>query len=129
MDTGRRPAAELAKAYLKHHRTNAEADFWAWEEVTDRTAYSDSNADDAWELVLALVALAADDELGYVGAGPVEDFVRRFGAERIEQVEMQARRDPRFRVALGRIWLSRDGLPPPILERVVRASNGQIRPL
>jgi hypothetical protein len=129
MGRGRRPAAELANAYLQHYRTRAESDFWAFEEMLDRITYEAADVDDAWGLLLALVASARDEELGYVGAGPIEDFVRRFGALRIEQLETQARRDPRFRAALGRIWLSHDDLPPPVLERVVRASDGQIRPL
>jgi hypothetical protein len=114
---------------LKHYRTRAESDFWAFEEMLERVTYERADADDAWDLILALVSSAADDDLGYVGAGPVEEFVRRFGAERIEQLETQARRSPKFRAALGRIWLSHGDLPPAILERVVRASNGQIRPL
>ena len=125
---GRRPASELARAYLKHHRTKDAADFWAFEEVLERVAMGD-DPDAAWDLVLALVEAADESNLGYVGAGPLEDFVVHFGARCISDIETQARRDPKFRACLGAIWLSTGTLPAPILARVVTASNGRIVPL
>jgi hypothetical protein len=125
---GRRPAPELARAYLKHHRTQDEADFWAFDEVADRVTYGE-DPHRAWELVLALVEAAEDTNLGYVGAGPLEDLVTRFGPQLIAEIESQARRDPKFRACLGTIWLSKGNLPADILSRVVVASNGQIVPL
>jgi hypothetical protein len=129
MAGGQRPAAELAKAYLKHHRTKADRDFWAYEEVSERTSGKRAEVTDAWTLVLALVSAAEDHALGYVAAGPVEDFVRRFGTQVIADIETAARRDPKFRAALGMIWLSHGDLPAETLQRVVKASNDQIRPL
>jgi hypothetical protein len=125
---GRRPAPELARAYLKHHRTQDPADFWAFDEVFDRV----TNGDDphrAWELVLALVEAADDTNLEYVGAGPLEDLVKRFALKLIGEIEIQARRDPKFRRCLGAVWLSQGSLPADVLSRVVAASNGQIVPL
>jgi hypothetical protein len=78
---------------------------------------------------LALVEAADDRALGYVGAGPLEDFVLQFGQSSITRLEEQARRSPRFRECLSTIYLSHGSLPPAILERVVKASNGQIKPL
>ena len=130
MPNGRRPVPELAAAYLKHYRTKADKDFWAVKEVDLRITSSVPNHDDAWALVLALIE-AADDggTLGYVAAGPLEDLVKRFGADLIGRIEDSSRRDARFRRALGTIYLSHGDLAPGILDRVVGASNGQIRPL
>jgi len=125
----RRPPGELAIAYLKHSRTKSEEDSWAWREVERRVNSSEAEAEDALAVVLALVEAADDGSLGYVGAGPLEDFVHHFGAPFIDRLEEHARRSPRFRTCLGTIYLSHGSLPPAILERVVKASNGQIKPL
>jgi hypothetical protein len=83
----------------------------------------------AWELVRALLRRVENDELGNHAAGALEDLVRLRGAELVGEIEAEARDDARFRWALGCIWLSHGELPAPVLERVVRASGGQIRPL
>ena len=129
MARGKRPVRELATAYLKHYRTKSEKDSWAFDEVFDRVTAARATAADAWSLVLTLIELADEDSLGYVGAGPLEDAVRHFGVELIDQLEVQARLDPKFRAALGVIWLSYGDLPPNILSRVVAASDGRIQPL
>ncbi|HEX8454006.1 MAG TPA: hypothetical protein VF647_18110 [Longimicrobium sp.] len=89
----------------------------------------DGPAQTAWRLVLELLRTAPDDDLGFYAAGPLEDLVRLHGAELIEDVEAEARRDSRFRWALGCIWLSHGELPADILARIVRASGDQIKPL
>ncbi|HEV3049859.1 MAG TPA: hypothetical protein VGX50_06110, partial [Longimicrobium sp.] len=83
----------------------------------------------AWHLIRELLRRTPDDRLGVQAAGPLEELVRRRGAEIVEMIEAEVARDPRFRAALGSIWLSRGELPDPVLERVVRASGGEIRPL
>ena len=77
----------------------------------------------------ALVEAAEGRAFSVVAAGPLEDFVKRFGTEAIEQIETRAAEDPKFRAALGCIWLRADSLPANVLERVVRASGGRIKPL
>ncbi|HEX8670645.1 MAG TPA: hypothetical protein VF710_02100 [Longimicrobium sp.] len=86
-------------------------------------------AQTAWRLVLELLRTAPDDDLGFYAAGPLEDLVRLHGAELIDELEAEARRDSRFRWALGCIWLSHGELPPDVLARVVHASGNQIKPL
>ena len=107
---------------------STDANDWAYDEVTDRLADPDNGAD-AWALVTALVTEAEGDALGVVAAGPLEDFVRIQGNQWIEAIEVAARRDSKFQEALGWIWLGRGDLPTPILERVVAASGGRIKPL
>jgi hypothetical protein len=79
--------------------------------------------------VRTLLQEAEDDDLGTQAAGPLEDLVRLRGAELIGEIEAEVERDARFRRALGCIWLSHGELPADVLERVVRASGGEIRPL
>ncbi len=43
---------------------------------------------------------SVDYELGYLGAGPVEDLVRVFGEALIDDIEAAARRSPNFLRAL-----------------------------
>jgi hypothetical protein len=94
-----------------------------------RNAIFDAPAPTAWELVRTLLRQAEDDELSFHAAGPLEDLVALRGAELIDEIEAEARADKRFRWALGCIWLSHGALPAAVLERVVRASGGQIKPL
>ena len=90
----------------------------------------DGPADLAWALVVELLRRAPDvDRLGAHAVGPLENLVRRRGPEIVERVEAEAGRDPRFRLALGGIWLAHGDMPPDVLERVVRASGGRLEPL
>jgi len=123
-----RPVAELAAAYLRQYRTGSQEDFWAVDEVQARIL-TGGDLSDAWALTLALVAAADDKSLGYVGAGPLEDFVRKYGASHLEALEAEARRDPKFAACLGCVWLAQGDLPEDAMARVVRASLGRIRPL
>lgn len=127
--TQRRPATELARAYLRYHRARAAQDAWAFDEVLERVGLNAAEPDDAWSVVLALVTMADDESLGFIGAGPLESLVHRFGAQLVDRIEDRAREDPRFRVSLAAVWLSEGGLPPEVQDRVVRASGGRIKPL
>ena len=120
---------DLIAAYVRHARAGPqdEADFWAWQKVTD--TINDGPAEPAWSLVLDLVRAVPDDVLGNVAAGPLEDVVCIHGVELIDRIEVSARRDPRFREALGQIWLEWGELPDDVISRVVAASNDQIKPL
>jgi len=127
--TGKRPVVELARGYLKYHRTRALEDSWAFDEVLERVGLSSAEPEDAWNVVLALVTMADDESLGYIGAGPLENLVHQFGTELVDRIEDRARQDPRFRFCLGAVWLSEGDLPPAVQERVVHASGGRIKPL
>ena len=118
---------ELAVAYLRHMRTLGDDDLWAAEEVHERLS-NRGDRDDAWAVVLALVAAADETNLDVVGAGPLEDFVRRYGAGHIVELERLARRDEKFLACLGTIWLDDKDLPRDVLARIVHASAGRIKP-
>jgi hypothetical protein len=126
----KRSVAELAAAYLRHYRTKARRHAFAYEEVETRVSQKGPDLDDAWSLVRALVDAAENDrELAYVAAGPLETLVRRFAPELIERIEAASRQDAQFRDALGMIYLAKGELPAQVVDRLVRASNGRIRPL
>ncbi|WP_420125618.1 DUF6869 domain-containing protein [Longimicrobium sp.] len=94
-----------------------------------RNAIVSAPAPVVWELVRTLLRQVEDDELSFHAAGPLEDLVALRGAELVDEIEAEARQDARFRWALGCIWLSYGALPDAVLERAVRASGGQIKPL
>ena len=130
------PIPELVSAYLRTvtragpqsaDEEDDDPDFWAFSEVSDRVRPS-SDPGEAWDLVTTLVD-AAEESLDIVAAGPLEEFVRCFGARAMDQIEARAAEDPKFKTALGWIWLDTDELTPELLERVVRASGGKIKPL
>jgi hypothetical protein len=118
---------ELVQAYLRWFSNRRDEDLWACEAVNARVAHA-ANPPDAWALVVALVAAADDDSLEFVGAGPLEDFVRNFGSSYIDTIEAAARADSKFSRCLGRVWLTQGDVPPDVLVRVVEASQGRIRP-
>jgi hypothetical protein len=61
--------------------------------------------DEAWAIVVDLVDQAPDDEaLAFVAAGPLEELIRRHSQQCGDQILDQARRDRRFRQALGGVW-------------------------
>jgi hypothetical protein len=63
------------------------------------------------DVLQALVDLAeSDDELSFLGAGPLEDLLSHegHGHQFVNEIERRARQQPRFRTALGGVWLGRD---------------------
>ena len=128
--------ATVVSGYLRYARRPREDDdgydFDHPDTIADdtlRNAIFNAPAGTAWELVRTLLRQAEDDDLSFHAAGPLEDLVVLRGAELVDEIEAEARADKRFRWALGCIWLSHGALPAAVLERVVRASGGQIKPL
>jgi hypothetical protein len=125
------PPTDLPTAiatWIRHAEERRKDDFWAWDWVMTQVCW-EAGAEDAWELVRTLVRAAPDELLEFVGAGPVEDLVERFGEVLVDRIETEARADPRFREALGFVWLTRGELPAEVEARVVAASGGRIEPL
>jgi hypothetical protein len=76
--------------------------------------------DEAWERILALVAQAREESLGYVGAGPLEDLLSSHGQAFIGRVEVAAANDPRFAACLATV-LGHARFEPSVYERVQQA--------
>jgi hypothetical protein len=139
--TGVVPAADVAAAYLRWWssafpgpgpemvETPDDPDRWA-DDVIDRIAiHSDHSTPDVeygWEIMLALVAAARDDdELGSIAAGPVEDYLSGHGETVIERVEAQAAADPKYRQMLRGVWQL--GMSDEIYARVRAAASDEPR--
>jgi hypothetical protein len=101
----------LADVYLRQHETNDPELFWAFEEVLEICI---SDPERAWQLTLTLIAKASNPKsLSYIAAGPLEDLLKNHGSAVIDRVEIAARRDSKFRLALCDVW----GLSGDIYER------------
>ena len=81
----------------------------------------------AWVLILDLLAEIPDDTVDFLGAGPLEEFVRRHAVAFITEIEAEAAHNPRFRRALFEIWLPRGELPNDIEARVAVAAGPAFR--
>jgi hypothetical protein len=76
---------------------------------------------EALGLVAALLRAAdSDDDLGLVGAGPLEDLLHRHGAALIDSIDDLARRDPQFAKALRGVWWSPDDAGADVTQRLSR---------
>jgi len=116
----------LVSDWIRYHvekRKGTDPLFAAWEQV-DEVVRRDPEA--GWILALALVEAAPDDwVLANVAAGPLEDLLNKFSDVLIERVEIQARRDPKFRRCLTGVW----GLPPSAQERLKKYTSTVKDPL
>ena len=79
------------------------------------------DAAQAWPLLLALLAAVPEDVIHHVGAGPLETFVVRHGADFVDRIEGEAREDARFRRAVLEVNLREGELPPDVERRLVAA--------
>jgi hypothetical protein len=126
MDTRHFDRDGAIQAYIRHAELGSQDReyFWGWDAVNDFV--HTAPAEKAWDLVVELLRRAPDEVLGDVAAGPLEDVVRLHGSALIAWIEGEARRDERFRWALGCVWLSRGALPREVEDRIVRASDGRL---
>jgi hypothetical protein len=91
---------KLLASWFAYKQTN-----WASDAVCDLT-YHDPNR--LWTIIKALVAAAPDEnDLSYIGAGPLEDLLSRYGERFIELIEQQAAVDEKFRFCLAGVWQRR----------------------
>jgi hypothetical protein len=103
---------ELVPAYWRHYELfnsddragplAADGLFWAWEQV-DQAAKDGRPG--IVNLLVALSKAAPDDAArAYLGAGPVEDLVRRHRATLSAEIETASRKNPGFATALRSVW-------------------------
>jgi hypothetical protein len=88
-------------------------EFWAVMELDDLATH---NPEAAWPLILELLEHALpDNAFGALAAGPLEDLIEYQGPTFIERIELEARRNPKFRSLLGGVW---ESSTPQVWERV-----------
>ncbi len=112
----------LASSDARADRLQADEFFWAWETaqqlIVGRDAVSLEDGD-RLALLTALAHRAPDEQaLAYLGAGPIEDLLRRDGPP-IALIDEHAQRNEKFRVALRCAWFDED-LPAADAERLRR---------
>lgn len=85
-----------------HVLEKTDENFWAYEKFDELVKCS---PDIAFELIIRTLAQTEnDDVLDNLAAGPLEDLVRVHGERFIGQIEVQARKDEKFRRLLGGLW-------------------------
>jgi hypothetical protein len=113
--------AELVDAYWEHYRRtwsgagmaiDEDQDDWPWEEVDDRVQ---GRADGVVSLLIALADAVAGNELAlaYLGAGPIEDFLRGEdpASPLLDELDAAARTNENVRTAVRCVWWSGDDHP------------------
>jgi hypothetical protein len=96
----------LADTYLRNGATRSDEDFWAWQRVDEIVRAGD--LDRAWEITRLLLRKAPDDLIGYIAAGPLEDFIDVYGDRGLDLAEKTCDEDSRLQYALSGIWLLPD---------------------
>jgi len=90
---------QIISDYLASCRTGEARFKEAAQRITLMTFLSAPEAQ--WEVILEAVRQAVDDnDLGHIAAGPIEGLLGRHGAGWVDEVEMEARRDPKFARAM-----------------------------
>ncbi len=88
-------------------RVRADGYRWAWElavDVAGGRAEESGPEVDPIDLMVALAERAPDDRaLSYLGAGPIEEYLRS-DAPDLDAIERAARRNSKFRTALRGAW-------------------------
>jgi len=110
-------------AYIAQGDNAGGDNHWSWNVVEELLG---APPDVLWPILLELIARAPDRQLGHIAAGPVEDFISRFGSRVIDAVEAQAAADPRFRRVLRGVWQL--SMTDEVYARVVVASRPEERP-
>jgi len=101
------------------------AKFWSWEALRELV---EDDPETAWQAIEMLVGHPdAEDVLGIIAAGPLEDLLAEHGERFVARVEQRARRDDRFRACLGGVWLDPEKLSEGIVRRLHDASEGAAR--
>jgi hypothetical protein len=77
-------------------------DFWAVEEIWKLI---ERDPEGTWTLVLEMLRRADGDYMiASIAAGPLEDFIVRYGSPWLERIEAEARSNAKFRRALVGVW-------------------------
>ena len=72
-----------------------------------------------WAAILLIIEKTSEHRvIAGVAAGPLEDLIENHGAAWIDRIELEARRNPKFRHLLGGVW---ESSTPEIWSRVENA--------
>jgi hypothetical protein len=119
---------EWAEAYIKAQTDPAlltDEDhplWWAVERFMNIDHDEFVNPLDCWQAILRILEKDPSEHvICILAAGPLEDLIEHCGQLFINEIEIQARRDPKFKHLLGGVWKSST---PEIWQRIenIRAS-------
>jgi hypothetical protein len=113
--------ARLAHSKERAERLAGDEWYWAWDAVHERVSF-EATIEDAVQLILRLVDAAPEGEEGYIGAGPVEDFLAACGGPALDAIVSAAARNTRLARALSTV------IPPGGLTAGQEARLAQFRP-
>ena len=112
-----------AEAYIRFYdtsngRSGEQSDLWASELFMN----SESDVSELhWKVINLIIGKSAEQSvIGNLAAGPLEDLINCHGNQVIERIEIESRKNPRFRNLLGGVWKAGS---PEIWYRIERARN------
>jgi hypothetical protein len=120
-----RDREQLIATWIKHHKDSRASGavpddtFWAWEELDHLCSTDPTTA-----LATILTILATDQSdvvVENLAAGPLEDLLVRHGEEFIDRIEVEATKNPAFKLLLGGVW--ENTMDPTVWARVQRAAG------
>ena len=112
-------------AYWKLSRRERNKDFDTYVESWQLDQMVDNDPVTAWDLIQKLVEKAPTDSLlALIAAGPLENLLWKHGPEFIDDVEITARQNPKFRKCLRAVW-GANSMKPEIWKRVDKACGSE----
>jgi len=96
---------EIARAWIRYNTSHDKEDEWVLDPVGEWI--SQGQLDATWRLVLALCSEVHGDDLtmiGNIGAGPVEEFIVKFGDAALDLIEPSVAANPILLRALAMVW-------------------------
>ena len=81
-----------------------------------------TSPEDCWVAILEILSRSPPQEvIAVLAAGALEDLIANHGADFIERIETESRRNPAFRQLLGGVWQNRT--PLEIWPRIKKAQG------
>lgn len=115
----------IAQAWVRYQNTDDDGterlrDWWAIQ-IWLGSAVFDDEIRHREGLLRLIDAAQSDDDLGIIGAGPMEDFITSHTESRLAWIETEASRSPSFRRVLASVWIW--SIPEDAFLRVERAAR------
>ena len=107
------------------YRDYCETDSWEYSWSFSALLYLlEDEPDELWSIGLDLLRTGDDEMPRIVGAVILEELLERYLDRYVEQMEAEAQRDPRFKLALGTVYLSK--VPAQLVARVQAAADKKL---
>lgn len=95
--------SKLIQAYIEYCENHDQKNEWAMDLFDHNMIYDTPYQ--AWPILLELIRLAKNKtQLYLIAAGPLENIVNYHGANFIERIEEEARKNPRFSWTILGVW-------------------------